>query len=83
MSTAKNNHRYRHFKKETMIYTVVEANALDCENLQPLVVYRSEYETPDHPKGTIWVRAKADFEGTKTLPDGAVVERFTDITDAL
>lgn len=82
MSTAKNNHRYRHFKKETMIYTVVEANALDCD-LVPQVVYRSEYETPDRPKGTIWVREKAEFESTKTLPDGTVVERFTDITDAL
>lgn len=79
MSKAINGHRYRHFKKETMVYTVVESDALDCENLQSLVVYRSEYETPEHPKGTVWVRAKADFEGTKTLPDGTVVERFTEI----
>ena len=79
MSKAINGHRYRHFKKETMVYTVVESDALDCENLQPLVVYRSEYETPERPKGTVWVRAKADFEGTKTLPDGTVVERFTEI----
>ena len=82
MSIAINGHRYRHFKKETMIYTVVEANALDCD-LVPQVVYRSEYETPDRPKGTIWIREKAEVESTKTLPDGTVVERFTDITDAL
>lgn len=79
MSKAITGHRYRHFKKETMVYTVVEASALDCDDLTPLVVYRSEYETPDHPKGTIWVRKKAEFEGTKTLPDGTVVDRFTEI----
>lgn len=79
MSKAITGHRYRHFKKETMVYTVVEANALDCDDFTPLVVYRSEYETPDHPKGTIWVRKKAEFEGTKTLPDGTVVDRFTEI----
>ena len=57
-------------------YTVVEI-ALDCETVEPLVVYRSEYETPDHPKGTLWVRRKDDFESTVTLPDGRTVERFT------
>ena len=81
MSIAINGHRYRHFKKETMIYTVIEANALDCDNLTPLVVYKSEYETPDRPKGTIWVREKAEFESKKVLPDGTEVERFTDITE--
>ena len=80
MSIAINGHRYRHFKKETMIYTVVEADALDC-NLVPQVVYRSEYETPDRPKGTIWIREKAEFESKKVLPDGTEVERFTDITE--
>lgn len=79
MSKAITGHRYRHFKKETMVYTVVEADALDCDDLTPLVIYKSEYETHDHPKGTIWVRKKVDFEGTKTLPDGTVVERFTEI----
>ena len=49
MSKAINGHRYRHYKKATMVYTVVESNALDCESVEPLVVYRSEYETPDHP----------------------------------
>lgn len=79
MSAAKNGCRYRHFKKETMVYTVVEANALDCDDLTPLVIYRSEYETPEHPKGTVWVRRKSEFEGMKTLPDGTVVDRFTEI----
>lgn len=79
MAIAKNGCRYRHFKKETMIYTVVEANALDCDSVCPLVVYRSEYDSPDHPKGTIWVRKKSEFEGFKTLPDGTVVERFSEI----
>ena len=79
MSKAVANHRYRHYKKETMIYTVVAAAALDCESVKPLVVYRSEYETPDHPKGTLWVRAREDFESKVTLADGTVVDRFTEI----
>ncbi len=62
-----------------MVYTVVESNALDCESVEPLVVYRSEYETPDHPKGTLWVRAREDFESKVTLADGTVVDRFTEI----
>jgi hypothetical protein len=45
--------------------------------VEPLVVYRSEYEMPDHPKGTLWVRRKADFESTVTLSDGRTVDRFT------
>ena len=51
MSVAEKGRRYRHYKKETMVYTVVDI-ALDCETVEPLVVYRSEYETPDHPKGS-------------------------------
>ena len=62
-----------------MIYTVVAADALDCESVKPLVVYCSEYETPDHPKGTLWVRAREDFESKVTLADGTVVDRFTEI----
>ena len=62
-----------------MVYTVVESNALDCESVEPLVVYRSEYETPDHPKGTLWVRAREDFESKVTRADGTVVDRFTEI----
>ena len=79
MSKAINGHRYRHYKKESMVYTVVESNAMDCESVEPLVVYRSEYETPDHPKGTLWVRAREDFESKVTLADGTVVDRFTEI----
>ena len=76
MSVAQKGRRYRHYKKETMVYTVVEIG-LDCETVEPLVVYRSEYETPDHPKGTLWVRRKADIESTVTLSDGRTVDRFT------
>ena len=79
MSKAITGHKYRHYKKESMVYTVVESNALDCESVEPLVVYRSEYETPDHPKGTLWVRAREDFESKVTLADGTVVDRFTEI----
>ena len=79
MSKAIAGHKYRHYKKETMVYTVVAADALDCESVRPLVVYRSEYETPDHPRGTLWVRAREDFKSQVTLPDGSVVDRFTEI----
>lgn len=79
MSKAINGHRYRHYKKETMVYTVVESNALDCESVEPLVVYRSEYETPDHPKGTLWVRSRKDFESRVTLANGVEMDRFTEI----
>lgn len=79
MSKAVAGRMYRHYKKTTMVYTVVLADALDCETLEPLVIYRSEYETPDHPKGTVWVRSRADFESRVTLADGTVVDRFTEI----
>ena len=36
MSKAIAGHRYRHYKKETMLYTVVSADALDCESVKPL-----------------------------------------------
>ena len=81
MSKAIEGHRYLHYKKESMVYTVVHAGALDCESVKPLVVYRSEYETPDHPMGTLWVRDRADFESKVTLADGTVVDRFTEIND--
>jgi hypothetical protein len=42
-------------------------------------VYRSEYETPDHPKGTLWVRSRKDFESRVMLPDGVEMDRFTEI----
>ena len=79
MSKAIAGHMYRHYKKETMVYTVVLADALDCETVEPLVIYRSEYDSPDRPKGTVWVRGRADFESSVTLADGTVVDRFTEI----
>ena len=79
MSRAIAGHMYCHYKKETMVYTVVMADALDCESVEPMVIYRSEYETPDHPKGTVWVRSREDFESKVTLADGTVVDRFTEI----
>ena len=79
MSKAINGHKCRHYKKATMVYTVVESNALDCDSVEPLVVYRSEYETPDHPKGTLRVRSRKDFESRVMLPDGVEMDRFTEI----
>lgn len=77
MSKAIAGRKYRHYKKETMIYTVLEANAVDSEDLKPLVVYRKEYDSPEYPKGTVWVRPKESFESQVTLADGSVVDRFT------
>ena len=79
MSKAIAGRMYRHYKKSTMVYTVVMTDALDCESVEPLVIYRSEYETPDHPKGTVWVRSRRDFEGRVILPDGTEVDRFTEL----
>lgn len=79
MSVAIKGHRYQHFKSKGFIYTVLEADAVSTENVQRLVVYRSEYSKPDYPKGTVWVRPKEEFESKKILPDGTEVERFLDI----
>ncbi|MBR6318177.1 MAG: DUF1653 domain-containing protein [Fibrobacter sp.] len=79
MSKAIAGRMYRHYKKSTMVYTVVMTDALDCESVEPLVIYRSEYETPDHPKGTVWVRSRRDFESRVILPDGTEVDRFTEL----
>ena len=79
MAKAIAGHKYRHYKKETMIYTVVTADALDCESVKPLVVYRSEYDTPDHPNGNLGVRDCEAVESKVTLADGTIVDRFTEI----
>ena len=54
MSKAIASRKYRHYKKETMIYTVVTADALDCESVKPLVVYRPI--TPREPYGCVTAR---------------------------
>lgn len=68
--------RYKHFKGN--IYEVV-ALAHDCEDPDKIVVvYKSEYETPKYPKGTIWVRPINNF--TETVQrDGESFQRFTKI----
>lgn len=80
MSKAQNGHVYRHYKKESMLYTVLESCALDCNTTEPLVIYRSEYSTTEHKKGTVWVRARSDFESQVKLTNGTIVERFNDIS---
>lgn len=51
---------YRHFKGQDMIYEVI-TEAIDSENLERMVVYKSLYNHGNHPKGTVWVRPKENF----------------------
>ncbi|MFM7765124.1 MAG: DUF1653 domain-containing protein, partial [Sphingomonadales bacterium] len=46
------------------------------ETLDPLVVYKPLYETPDVPPGTLWVRPAAMFLEMVETNDGTVL-RFT------
>ena len=50
--------RYRHYKGKD--YEVI-GMALHSETLEPMVVYRPLYATPDIPEGTLWIRPAAMF----------------------
>lgn len=64
---------WKHFKGGT--YEIV-AIAKDCEDpSREVVVYKSLYETPEHPIGTIWVREKENFL-EKITRDGKTFWRF-------
>ena len=61
-----------------MAYEVV-AVALDCENPEKeLIIYKSLYETSEHPLGTIWAREKNNFLEEITR-DGRTFFRFEEI----
>ncbi len=64
--------RYLHYKGRE--YEVI-GHALHSETLEPLVVYRPLYDTPDIPEGTLWVRPAAMFEEIVVV-DGREVPRF-------
>lgn len=53
---------YKHFKGGT--YTIVGVG-VDSDTLERIVIYESQYETPDFPKGTWWVRPYDEFTGEK------------------
>lgn len=73
MSTHITPGTYRHFKGGK--YEVLGV-AHHSETLEEMVVYKSLYETPDFPKGTLWVRPLGMFTGT-ALYEGRKVPRFT------
>lgn len=64
--------KYRHYKgKEYEVLGV----ASHSETLEPLVVYRALYESPEFGKGALWVRPLSMFIETVVV-DGAEVPRF-------
>jgi hypothetical protein len=68
--------KYKHFKGGN--YEVVEI-ALDCEDPKiERVIYKSLYETPEHPIGTVWAREKNNFLEEITR-DGKTFLRFEEI----
>ena len=79
MEIPKPGEKYTHFKGEDKIYQIV-CFALDCENPdKKVVVYKSLYDSPEFPFGTIWVRDLENFVGDKVLEDGSKVKRFKKI----
>ncbi len=68
--------KYKHLKGGT--YEVV-AVALDCEDPErELVIYKSLYETPEHPIRTVWVREKNNFL-EEISREGKTIFRFEEI----
>ena len=50
---------YQHYKGNS--YQVI-GTARHSETLEEMIVYKSLYETPKFPEGSIWVRPKQMFE---------------------
>ena len=65
--------RYEHYKGNT--YQVIDI-AIHSESLEKMVVYKSEYDSSDFKKGTIWVRPLSMFL-EKIESNGETKERFT------
>ncbi len=66
--------RYRHYKGGE--YTVLHIGRLESDPGEEYVVYRMEYDAPDYPRGTVWLRKRSNFEERITI-DGVSVQRFT------
>ncbi|MBL7812077.1 MAG: DUF1653 domain-containing protein [Bacteroidetes bacterium] len=69
--------KYRHYKGKE--YEVM-GMALHSETLEPMVVYKPLYQTPDIPEGILWVRPAAMWQEMVVF-EGKTMERFTIITD--
>jgi hypothetical protein len=64
--------RYKHFKGNEKIYSVVGI----IQSKIPYVIYEQLYEGKEFPRGTFWMRGLEDFVGFKEMPDGKKVKRF-------
>jgi len=69
--------RYRHYKGKD--YELI-GMALHSETLEPMVVYRPLYATPDIPEGTLWVRPASMFLEMVDTPNGQI-RRFSKVND--
>lgn len=69
--------KYMHYKGNP--YEVI-GEGVHSETLEPVVIYKTLYETPDFPLGSIWVRPKGMFLSEVEL-DGKIVPRFKYIGD--
>lgn len=49
---------YTHYKGGE--YEVIGAGVFE-PNEEPCVIYKMLYDTPDYPKGTVWIRPESDF----------------------
>jgi hypothetical protein len=63
---------YRHYKGG--LYEVI-GEGTHSETLEKLVIYKSLYDKPDYPVGSIWVRPLGMFVETVEV-DGRMVRRF-------
>lgn len=59
--------RYKHYKGGE--YTIIAIGRLESDPHVECVVYRAEYATHDMPKGTVWIRPRAQFEETILVED--------------
>lgn len=64
--------KYRHYKGKE--YEVI-GQALHSETMEPMVVYKPLYKTPDIPEGTLWVRPLGMFLESVEV-DGQQQPRF-------
>jgi hypothetical protein len=66
--------RYRHYKGGE--YTVIAVGHREEDPSKLSVVYRSEYDDPEYPIGTVWIRPLESFEEVISVK-GEEVSRFT------
>jgi len=68
--------KYKHYKGKEYEVLYLAKNGNDGDkNLEDVVVYRSLYDTPDFPLGTVWVRSLSEFS-EMIESNGEKVPRF-------